>query len=146
MEKDLRSAKASGESARAQLNHLQEHPQIPEAMMSQLAADALSQAEKEVQEKLDAANADKLEAERRAQEAEAQLEAMRKAAKVSNPDVAAFRFLGKQIAEDCNRMAGYRMKAAANDPDLDAKMKEFMLKLSELFRARAEGTGMTQGG
>lgn len=146
LEKALTTSKASAAAAQAQLAQLQENPQIPERLMNQIAADALSQAEKEVQEKLDTANADKLEAERRAQEAEAQLEAMRKAAKVSNPDVAAFRFLGKQIAEDCNRMAGYRMKAAANDPDLDAKMKEFMLKLSELFRARAEGTSMTQGG
>lgn len=138
LEKALRTSESSAAAVQTQLTQLQENPQIPNKLKDQLAAEAKVQAENEARAQLEAASAAKTAAERRAQEAEVQLEELRKSSKIANPDVAAFRFLGVQIAEDCNRMAGYRMKVGAADQEMAEKMKAYMLKLSELFRVKAE--------
>ena len=58
----------------------------------------------------------------------------------------AFNLLGKQILEDFNRLAGYRLKVGASDPDMDAKMQAYMLKLADTLRVKAEGKKADKAG
>lgn len=146
----LNKATAAAENAKKQLNDLKENPKIPDAVREQLLAEASAKASDkiraELQGQLDAAQQqaqaaaqERDAAEKAAQEAKAQLSNFRKTAQLTKPDVMAFNLLGKQILEEFNRMLGYRMKVGASDPDMDAKMKEYMLKLADTLRAKAEG-------
>lgn len=82
---------------------------------------------------------EKEQAEKAAAAAQEEAANLRKSAQMSNPDVMAFALMGKQIAEDINRLSGYRMKIISANPDMDSKTKAAMLDLAERLRKAAEG-------
>lgn len=118
--------------------------QVPKPITDEQKETLLSEVKADFQGQLDAATAAIADAERRAAIAEATLKDSKKTEALANPDAMAFRLLGQQIVDNCNRMAGYRMKVGASDPDLDAKMKTYMLSISELFRKKAEATSQEE--
>ena len=146
----LNKATAAAEKAKKQVKELKANPTIPDAVKEQLIAEATAKAadsvRAELQGQIDAAtqaaeNAakEKAAAEAAAQDAKDQLANVKKSSQLANPDVAAFRLLGKQLYEDFNRLAGYRLKVGSKDPEMDEKMKTFMLALADKLRAKAEG-------
>lgn len=145
----LNKATAAEEKAKKQLKDLKENPKIPDAVRDQLFAEASAKASdqirSELQGQLDTAKQqaqtaaqERDAAEKAAMEAKAQLSNLKKTTRLANPDVMAFNLLGKQILEDFNRLVGYRLKVGASDPDMDAKMQAYMLKLADTMRAKAE--------
>ena len=146
----LNKATAAEDKAKKQLKDLKDNPKIPDSLREQLMAEASAKASDQIraelqgqleaaQQQAQTAAAQRDAAEKAVEEAKAQLANMKKSSRMANPDVMAFNLLGKQIVDEFNRMNGYRMKVAASDPDMDAKMKEYMLKLANTLRAKAEG-------
>lgn len=146
----LNKATAAAEKAKKQLKDLKENPKIPDAVREQLLAEASAKASDQIraelqgqleaaQQQAQAVTQERDAAEKAAQEAKAQLSNLKKTTRLVNPDVMAFNLLGKQILEDFNRLAGYRLKVGASDPDMDAKMQAYMLKLADTLRVKAEG-------
>lgn len=146
----LNKATSAAEKAKKQLKDLKENTKIPDAVKNQLFAEASAKASdqirSELQGQLDAARQqvqtaaqERDAAEKAALEAKAQLANFKKTTRLANPDVTAFGLLGKQILDDFNRLSGYRMKVVASDPEMDPKMKAYMLKLADALRAKAEG-------
>lgn len=147
----LNKATAAAEKAKKQVKELKANPQISDEQKTQLFAEAKAQAAEEARAELQsqleaaqqaaqAATREKENAEKAAQDAHSKMSSMKKDAQMAQPDVMAFNLLGKQILEDFNRLAGYRMKVGANDPEMDSKMKAFMLKLADRLRVKAEGS------
>lgn len=146
----LNKATAAAEKAKKQVKELKANPQISDEQKNQLFAEARAQAAEEaraeLQSQLEAAQQaartaaqEKEAAEKAVHDAQTQMSNMKKSAQMAQPDVMAFNLLGKQILEDFNRLAGYRMKVGANDPDMDFKMKKAMLNLADRLRAKANG-------
>ena len=147
----LNKATAAAERAKKQVKELKANPQLSDEQKQQFFAEAKAQAAEEVRAELlsqleaaqqaaRSAAEDKEAAEKAAQDAQDKLSSMKKDNQMAQPDVMAFNLLGKQILEDFNRLAGYRLKVGANDPAMDAKMKEFMLKLAGRLRTKAESS------
>ena len=149
LNKKLNKATADAEKAKKQLKELKANPKIPEEMKKQLAEEAAADAAEKVRTQLEAqlkeaeANAaqarqEKEQAERAASTAKAEADTLRKNAQMSNPDVMAFAILGKEIAENINRLSGYRMKIVAANPDMEAKTRAAMLDLVERLKKAVE--------
>lgn len=146
----LNKATAAEEKAQKQLKDLKDNPKIPDSLREQLMAEASAKASDQIraelqgqleaaQQQAQTAAAQRDAAEKAVEEAKAQLANMKKSSRMANPDVMAFNLLGKRIVDEFNSMNGYRMKVAASDPDMDAKMRDYMLKLADTLRAKAEG-------
>lgn len=146
----LNKATADAEKAKKQLQALKANPKIPKEMQEQLtreaAADAAEKVRLEVAVQLKEAEAAAAQAKREQEQSEktalaAQAEAasLRKSVQMSNPDVMAFGIVGKQIADDINRLSGYRMKIITVNPDMEAKTRAAMLDLADRLRKAAEG-------
>lgn len=131
---NLTKAREDVAKAKNQAQYLRDNPTIPKSMKDKLVKDAKEQgfkdAASQMQGQLDAAqqkvqDAVKAQAaaEREAQEIRSQLTAMQKQSIFSNPDAAAFKVLFDQLQSDFNKLTGYLMKIASNDPEQGAKFK-----------------------
>lgn len=140
----LNKATAAADKAKQQLKTLKDNPKVPEDVMKKLRTEAeatASEAAKKAAEKeleqirnqLDAATAAQLAAQHEAQIAEEKLEAMQKAAQLSDPNVASFNVMFKQIQEDFNKLNGYRMKAAGTDAAVGEKLLLATRNMLEAF-------------
>lgn len=140
----LNKATASVDKAKQQLKALKDNPKVPEEVMKKLRAEAESAAaeatkaaaEKELEQirsQLDTATAAQLAAQHEAQIAEEKLAAMQKAAQLSDPNVASFNVMFKQIQEDFNKLNGYRMKAAGTDSAVGEKLLLATRNMLEAF-------------
>ena len=127
----LADAKARETVAQEELKKLQENPQIPETLMDQLRreaeSDASQQAAMEAQKAVNAAEA-------KVKELEEQLEAVRKTAKLANPDIMSINALGNQIVNIWNTIKGHRMKAVAADPANAAPINNFLSALIQAMQ------------
>lgn len=143
----LNKATAAEEKAKQKLKDLKSNPKIPAETMEKITAEATAKAaadaKAELQSQLDAARTqaeaaarDKEAAEKAARDAQDQLAAVQKTAKLSNPDVAAINILAGQLAETFNKLNGHLMKLAAVDPELTQKMKATIAKFGEDVQRR----------
>lgn len=123
---DLHSAKEKETAAKSALKKAKENPDIPEAVMEKLRAEAeaaaTERATADAKRKLDAA-AKELEAVQedllRTREA---MEAAQKEAKLQNPDAAVFKSLFEQVQSDFNRLTEVLLKIRQTDPELGGKL------------------------
>lgn len=145
----LNKATAAADKTKKQLKEMKGNPQISDEMKEQLtreaAAKAAEQARAEIAAQLADAKAaatkaaiEKEQAEKAASAAMEEAANLRKSAQMSNPDVMAFALMGKQIADDINRLSGYRMKIISANPDMAAKTRAAMMDLMERLRKAAE--------
>ena len=146
----LNKATAAEEKAKKKLEELKKNPVVPDSLREQLMAEASAKASDQIRAELQgqletahqemkAATEARDAAEKAAQEATAQLASMKKSAALSNPDVLAFNILGKQTVENINKLSGYYIKVSAADPEMGEKMREYLLKISNAIRVKAEG-------
>ena len=145
----LNKATAAAEKAKKQVKELKANPKIPEEIKQKLAEEAAADAAEKVRAQLEAqlkeaetaaaqARQEKELAEKAASTAKAEADTLRKNAQMSNPDVMAFGILGKEIAENINRLSGYRMKIVKANPDMEDKTRAAMLDLAERLRRAAD--------
>ena len=120
------------DAANAKVEQLRKDPQIPDALRQELADQADQAAREKYQAELD-------RAQREAEDARQALAQARSAGKLSDTNVMAFNLLCKQVVEDINRLAGYRIKVAQTDPAMAEKMGAYMVKLGEALRAKGAG-------
>lgn len=123
---DLRSAKEKEASAKSALKKAKENPDIPEAVMEKLRAEAeaaaTEKATADAKKKLDDA-ANELERYRREMQiTQEKLEAAQKEAKLQNPDAAVFKELFEQVQSDCKRLIEVLTKIRQADPELGGKL------------------------
>lgn len=123
---DLRAAREKEVSAKTALKKAKENPDIPEAMMEKLRAEAeaaaTEKATAEAKKKLDTA-INELEAVRaELRQTQETLEVTQKEAKLQNPDAAVFKSLFEQVQSDFNRLTGVLMKIRQTDPELGTKL------------------------
>lgn len=146
----LNKATADADKAKKQLKELKANPKISDEMKEQLIQEATLKAAEQARAEVIAQLADakaaatqaaieKEQAEKAAASAQEEAANLRKSAQMSNPDVMAFALMGKQIAEDINRLSGYRMKIVTANPDMEAKTRAAMLDLADRLRKAAEG-------
>lgn len=123
---DLRTAKEKETSAKTALEKARENPDIPEAVMEKLRAEAdaaaTEKAKAEAQKKLDDAASELEKCRNEMRIAQEKLEAAQKEAKLQNPDAAVFKSLFEQVQSDFNRLAGVLMKIRQSDPELGEKL------------------------
>lgn len=120
------------DAANAKVEQLRKDPQIPDALRQDLADQADQAAREKYQAELD-------RAQREAEDARQALAQARSAGKLNDTNVMAFNLLCKQVAEDINRLAGYRIKVAQTDPAMAENMGAYMVKLGEALRAKGAG-------
>lgn len=148
----LNKASADAEKAKKQLKELKANPKISEDMKKQLTQEAAAAAAEKAKAQVAAqlqeaetaaaqAKQEKEQAEKAASTAQAEADSLRKSVQMSNPDVMAFGIVGKQIADDINRLSGYRLKIIAANPDMEAKTRAAMLDLAERLKKAAEKAG-----
>ena len=123
---DLKNAREKEASAKTALKKAKESPDIPEAVMEKLRAEAeataTEKAAAEAKKKLDTA-ANELEKVRlELRTTQERLEASQKEAKLQNPDAAVFKSLFEQVQSDFNRLTGVLLKIRQTDPELGGKL------------------------
>ena len=146
----LAEAESQRKAAMEELEEAKKNPEIPAAAMEAMRLEVEAESVKKATEKLagELAEAQKraeAEAEARKAAEEAAEAAARKiaelqtAGKMSDPDVAAYNALAKNMMEEYNRLDGYRLKVAARDSDAGERLKKFQLTLLEQWNASLQG-------
>ena len=128
--KEAAKAEDDRSKAEAALKALQDNPAIPpeilEKIRSEVQSSVIDSSRAEVQAQLEAAEKNLEAATAARQEAE-------KALRMSDPDVAAFNVLLKQLQESYNMLNGYRLKIQTRNPDLYNVCTSAQKKLVEVF-------------
>ena len=150
LEVKAEAAEASAKAAAEELEQLRQHPEIPEAAMEAMRLEVEAEAERKAAKKLEAelaaarqmarseAEARQL-AEKNAEEATRKLEEIRKANKMSNPGVAAYNALAKNLMEEYNRLDACRLEVEQQDPDAGARLKRFQRAMLAQWNSDLQG-------
>lgn len=144
--KRVADAEAAEKTAREELEKARENPDVPddvmEAMRKEAEATAAQAAAEEFRAKLEAAQLaaekatmEKTAAEDAARAAAGELENLRKAAKVSNPDMMAIQTLVESMMTTWNTIQGHRMKAIAVNPEADKPLRAFLTQALATMQA-----------
>lgn len=143
---DLRSAKEKEASAKSALKKAKENPDIPEAVMEKLRAEAeaaaTEKATADAKKKLDTAAKEMETVQADLRRTQKELEEAQKEAKLQNPDAAVFKELFEQVQSDCKRLTEVLMKIRQTDPELGGKLSSAVDALvSKLHKdiGRSEG-------
>lgn len=135
----LKVAEDNAAAAQKKVADLQANPTVPKDVIKKLSVEAANQAKSIVQKELDKANADKVAAEKVAEDLRNQLKAAQNAGRVSSPEAAAFAVLVPQIESAFNQVNGCRLKIAGSDPELGEKMRKLLQEKLDKFRQALEG-------
>ena len=136
LKKDLAVAESAEAKARQDLQKALEDPAIPDDVMAKLrkeveaeaaksAADKAQKSMDKLRKELETAKQEAAAATQARADAEAQLTAAQKQAKMADPDIIAYQTLAQQIQESYNKLNGYRLKVAANNLDAGERLKKF---------------------
>ena len=145
----LDQASAAESGAKAELQKLREHPEIPPSLIAKTVEDAKAQAKAEAQAAITAAQQEAAEKEEARSlmefalvDAQRQIKELSARSQISNQDAASFEILFNQITPLFNQMMGYLLKVEAADPELGAKFRYAAQRMGEKF---AEAAGKKVG-
>lgn len=144
LKSSLEHAKSAEATAKAELQQLREHPEIPPSLMAKTVDDAKAQAMADAQSAIKAAQADAAEKEEARANMEAaltdaqkQIKELTAASQLSGQDAASFRVLFDQIPPLFNQMMGYLLKVEQSDPELGRKLRFAAQRMGEKFAEAA---------
>ena len=149
LKKSLERAESAEATAKAELQQLREHPEIPPSLISKTLEDAKAQAMADAQSAIKAAQAETAEKEEARANMEAALTDAQKQIKelsaksqLSSQDAVSFEVIFNQITPLFNQMMGHLLKVEATDPELGAKFRYAAQRMGEKF---AEAAGKKVG-
>lgn len=131
----LEDAKNRVSAAEADLKKAKENPDIPNAMMEQLRAEAeatgAKKAMEQVRKELEEADRQKAAAQEELRKAEERLAQAQKAAQLGNPDAAVFKSIFEEVQMDFNRLCGALIKVRQSDAEMGIKLTAAVKALLE---------------
>lgn len=149
LKKALERAESAEATAKAELQQLREHPEIPPSLIAKTVDDAKAQAMADAQSAIKAAQAETAEKEEARANMEAALTDAQKQIKelsaksqLSSQAAASFEVLFNQIPPLFNQMMGYLLKVEQSDPELGRKLRFAAQRMGEKF---AEAAGKKVG-
>lgn len=144
LKKALERAESAEATAKAELQQLREHPEIPPSLIAKTVDDAKAQAMSDAQSAIKAAQAETAEKEEARANMEAaltdaqkQIKELTAASQLSGQDAASFRVLFDQIPPLFNQMMGYLLKVEQSDPELGRKLRFAAQRMGEKFAETA---------
>lgn len=151
LKKSLDRAESAEATAKAEIQQLREHPEIPPSLIAKTVEDAKAQARSEldaelraVREEASAKEEARAHMETALVDAQRQIRELSARSQISNQDAASFEILFNQITPLFNQMMGYLLKVEAADPELGAKFRYAAQRMGEKF-AEAAGKNMREG-
>lgn len=133
LEKQLKEAQEKEAAAVADLQKARENPEIPEAVMEQMRAEAaakVAEAETgEIRKQLEEAEDAKHRAEEARVAAEEKLAAAERAVKVANPVITEAIVRAKKLQNDFNELNEFRLKQKGTDPNVAESIRKMMLDM-----------------
>lgn len=149
LKKALERAESAEATAKAELQQLREHPEIPPSLIAKTVDEAKARAMADAQSAIKAAQAETAEKEEARANMEAaltdaqkQIKELTAASQLSGQDAASFRVLFDQIPPLFNQMMGYLLKVEQSDPELGGKLRFAAQRMGEKF---AEAAGKKVG-
>lgn len=149
LKSSLERAKSAEATAKAELQQLRDHPEIPPSLIAKTVDDAKAQAMADAQSAIKAAQADAAEKEEaRANmetalvDAQKQIKELSAKSQLSSQDAVSFEVIFNQITPLFNQMMGHLLKVEATDPELGAKFRYAAQRMGEKF---AEAAGKKVG-
>lgn len=149
LKKSLERAESAEATAKAELQQLREHPEIPPSLIAKTVDEAKARAMADAQSAIKAAQAETAEKEEARANMEAaltdaqkQIKELTAASQLSGQDAASFRVLFDQIPPLFNQMMGYLLKVEQSDPELGGKLRFAAQRMGEKF---AEAAGKKVG-
>lgn len=149
LKKSLERAEFAEATAKAELQQLRDHPEIPPSLIAKTVDDAKAQAMADAQSAIKAAQAEVAEKEEARANMEAALTDAQKQIKelsaksqLSSQAAASFEVLFNQIPPLFNQMMGYLLKVEQSDPELGGKLRFAAQRMGEKF---AEAAGKKVG-
>lgn len=145
----LDKVSAAETDAKAELQKLREHPEIPPSLIAKTVENAKAQARAEAESSIKAARqavSEKEEArkdmENALADAQRQIKELSAKSQLSSQDAASFQVLFDQIPPMFNQMMGYLLKVEQSDPELGRKLRFAAQRMGEKF---AEAAGKKVG-
>ena len=149
LKSSLEYAKSAEATAKAELQQLRDHPEIPPSLIAKTVDDAKAQAMADAQSAIKAAQAEAAEKEEaRANmetalvDAQKQIKELSAKSQLSSQDAVSFEVIFNQITPLFNQMMGHLLKVEATDPELGAKFRYAAQRMGEKF---AEAAGKKVG-
>lgn len=149
LKKALERAESAEATAKAELQHLREHPEIPPSLIAKTVDEAKARAMADAQSAIKAAQAEAAEKEEaRANmetalvDAQKQIKELSAKSQLSSQDAVSFEVIFNQITPLFNQMMGHLLKVEATDPELGAKFRYAAQRMGEKF---AEAAGKKVG-
>ena len=149
LKKALDQAEIAEAAAKADLQKLRDHPEIPPSLIAKTVEDAKKQARSESEAEIKAAREEaSAKEEARAHmeaalvDAQKQIKELSAKSQLSSQDAVSFEILFNQITSTFNQMMGHLLKVESSDPELGTKLRFAARRMGEKF---AEAAGKKVG-